>query len=249
MERVIRVCIMSGFEPLRVGLARTVATVGDMEVVGEASSFADLIAHPALREADVFVVDVDVISAYGSSVASAPLAQLNEWLPAFKILFLGNQENARLISPDDLPMYMRLSATGFLFRDGTAARLIQAIRLVAGGAFVCETSVIKRIITGLSHWASYTDESSSDQGGQTLSERETEVLVMVARGYTNKEIAQGIFLSEGTVKSHVSHVMAKLKVDRRADLVRYALSKGVIPLPAEDENVMERRQPAVRDDA
>jgi len=164
---------------------------------------------------------------------------LNEWLPAFKVLFLGNHEDARVISPDDLPLYMRLEATGFLLRDGTTARLLQAIRLIAAGTFVCETTVIKRIITRLSHWASYTDEQTEQQ----LSDRETEVLAMVARGSSNKEIAQELFLSEGTVKSHVSHIMAKLNVDRRTDLVRYAYSKGIIPLAEEAaEGVTERRQ-------
>jgi len=246
MDRIIRVCVVAGFEPLRVGLARTIAGVGDMDVIGEASGFSDLIANRALREADVFVVDVDVMTAaQGSVTARIPLTQLNEWLPAFKVLFLGNHEDARVISPDDLPLYMRLNATGFLMRDGTTARLIQAIRLVAGGTFVCETSVIKRIITRLSHWAAYTDEPQTELA---LTARETEVLAMVARGSSNKEIAQELFLSEGTAKSHVSHIIAKLKVDRRADLVRYAFSKGVIPLGDDDgEGATERRQPAVRD--
>lgn len=241
MERIIRVCVVAAFEPLRVGLARTVASAADMEVIGEASDFTDLITHSALREADVFIVDVDVLAAVTQpSSARSPLTQLNEWLPAFKVLFLGNQEDARVISPDDLPMYMRLQATGFLLRDGTAARMLQAIRLIAAGTFVCETGVIKRIITRLSHWASYADEAEREE---SISERETEVLAMVARGASNKEIAQELFLSEGTVKSHVSHIMAKLKVERRTDLVRYAFSKGVIPLGQEtSENVAGTQQ-------
>ncbi len=230
MERIVRVCVVSGFEPLRLGLVRTIASQPDMEIAGEASCFADLIANPAMREADIFVVDVDVMSVPGYGPGRVHLAMLNEWLPAFKVLFLGNHEDARVISPDDLPIYMRLDTAGFLLRDGTTARLIQAIRLIAAGTFVCETSVIKRIITKLSHWASVIDEVNTEQ---QLSEREAEVLAMVAHGSSNKEIAQELFLSEGTVKAHVSHIMTKLNVDRRTDLVRYALTKGVISMTEE----------------
>ena len=67
-----------------------------------------------------------------------------------------------------------------------------------------------------------------------------EVLGLVARGFSNKEIAQDLFLSEGTVKAHVSHIMAKLGVDRRTDLVRYALTTGLIPLGDEPADGMRR---------
>ena len=135
---------------------------------------------------------------------------------------------------------MRLHTVGFLLKDGSTSRLIEAIRLVAQGTFVCETELIRHILTRLTQWASYSAEEPS-RNGQQLSERETEVLALVARGFSNKEIAGELFLSEGTVKAHVSHIMAKLAVDRRTDLVRYALTTGLIPLSDEPENGHARR--------
>ena len=67
----------------------------------------------------------------------------------------------------------------------------------------------------------------------SFSDRETEVLALVARGSSNKEIAQELFLSKGTVKAHISHIMAKVGAERRADLVRFAVSSGIVPLSDE----------------
>jgi two-component system response regulator DevR len=223
MENIIRVCVIAGFEPLRLGLVKTLGSAPDIEVIGEATTLGDLVTNPNVREADVFVVDVDVLSGAGRT----EVAHLNEWLPALKVLFLGNHEDARVISPDDLPVYMRFNTVGFIVREGATARLIQAVRLVAQGTFVCETEVIKRILVRLMHWASYTEASQTDYN---LSEREIEVLRMIAQGSSNKEIAQETFLSEGTVKAHVSHIMTKLRIDRRTELIRFAFAKGIVPL-------------------
>jgi DNA-binding NarL/FixJ family response regulator len=207
-----------------LGLVKTLGGAPDVEIVGETTNLGDLIMDPALRNANVFVVDVDALG----GAAQGTVAQMNEWLPALNVLFLGNQEDARVISPDDLPGYMRLNTVGFLFRDGPTTRLIEAVRLVAQGVFVCEADVIKRILVRLMKWASYTDPET-----EQLTEREIEVLKMIARGASNKEIAQETFLSQGTVKAHINHIMSKLRVERRTDLVRIALSKGLVPLSEE----------------
>lgn len=227
MEKTIRVCVIAAFEPLRLGLVKTLATAGDIDIIGEATSLGDLVTNPNIREADVFVVDVDVLAEGGGTAA---VGNLNEWLPALKVLFLGNQEDARVISPDDLPMYMRLNTVGFLFREGSTSRLVQAVRLISQGTFIIESEVIKRILVRLMEWASITDAT---QTAYNLTERELAVLTRIAQGASNKEIAQETFLSEGTVKAHVSHIMTKLRIDRRTDLVRFALGKGLVPLNEE----------------
>ena len=220
---MIKVCVVAPFEPLRTGLAGTIGASEGVEVVAEAESLSDLPGHTVFREADVLVIDADAMLGTGRTT----YAQLNEWLPELKVLFLGSRDDARNLTPDDLPAYMRLNTVGFLLKDGPVSRLVEAVRLVAAGTFVCETEMIRHILTRLSQWATYTEDS---RNGQTLSERETEVLVMVAHGASNKEIAQELFLSEGTVKAHVSHIMNKLSLERRTDLVRYALTKGVVPI-------------------
>src|SRR5438093_11719855 len=102
---------------------------------------------------------------------------------------------------------MKLNTVGFIFRDGPTARVIDAVRLVSQGIFVCEAGVIKRILVRLMRWASYTETQT-----ETLTEREIEVLTMIARGASNKEIAQATFLCQWTVKAHASSIMAKLRL-------------------------------------
>ncbi len=222
----IRVCIIAPFEPLRLGLASTIGDADDMEIVGNYSGLGELINSSALRDADVLVIDSESLGGEGSAAPS--YAMINEWLPALKVLFLGGRDDARNITPDQIPAYMRLNTVGFLLKDGPTSRLVEGIRLVASGTFVCETEVIRHILTRLTQWAAYSAEEENRNG--QLSDREKEVLTLVARGFSNKEIAQELFLSEGTVKAHVSHIMAKLTVDRRTDLVRYALTTGLIPM-------------------
>lgn len=219
----VKVCVVAPFEPLRLGLVSTINAEPDMQVVGEARDLAELAALAAFREADVLLIDSVAVEGTGR----ATYAQINEWLPVLKVLFLGTSEDARNITPEDIPMYMRLHTLGFLLKDGPTSRLTDAIRLVANGTFVCETELIRHILTRLSRAASYAGDEGN---GQNLTDREMEVLTLVTRGRSNKEIAHELFLSEGTVKAHVSHIMSKLSVDRRTDLVRHALTTGLVRL-------------------
>ncbi len=221
MENSIKVCVIVPFEPLRLGISSTIAASPDMEVIDEMEGLASLPGRASFREANVLVLDADGLL----GARRATYAQLNEWLPELKVLFLGSRQDARNLSPDDLPAYMRLETVGFIYKDGPATRLLEAIRLVNASTFVCETELIRHILTRLSQWATYTDE---DHNGGQLSEREMEVLALVTRGASNKDIARDLFLSEGTVKAHVSHIMAKLNAERRTDLVRYALTRGLV---------------------
>jgi DNA-binding NarL/FixJ family response regulator len=125
---------------------------------------------------------------------------------------------------------MTLHTIGVLLKNGPGERLTEAIRMVAAGVFICETGVMRRMLTRLTQWASYDGESD---GRGELSDREVEVLCLVAEGRSNKEIAQALFLSEGTVKAHISHIMNKLGLDRRTELVRYALGKGLVAVSDE----------------
>jgi DNA-binding NarL/FixJ family response regulator len=228
MTKVVVVC---PFEPLRIGLVAELKTAPDLQVIGEFRDLSEVVTKAAFREADLLVIDSQAV--LGDNLAV--YQQIDEWLPHLKVLFLGTEENARTISPEDIPVYMKLHTVGFMLKDGSTSRIIDGIRLVASGTFVCETELIRHILTRLTQWASYSAEDST-RNGQQLSERETEVLTLVARGQSNKEIARELFLSEGTVKAHVSHIMAKLAVERRTDLVRYALSTGLVPMsedPAE----------------
>ena len=195
-----------------------------MEVIGEARDLTELVTMAAFTEADILVVDSTAVL----DGRQETYTRINEWLPALKVLFLGTADDARNLGPEDLPAYMRLHTLGFIMKDGPTTRMLDAIRLVNSGTFVCEIELIRHILTRLSRAATYSPDE--DQNGSSLTDREMEVVTLVTRGLSNKEIAQELFLSEGTVKAHVSRVMSKLGVDRRTDLVRHALSSGLVAM-------------------
>jgi NarL family two-component system response regulator LiaR len=228
-----KVCVVVPFEPLRIGLVAELSTAPDIRVIGEFHDLSEILGKPVFREADVLILDSPEVLSDNLAVYS----KIDEWLPTLKVLFLGSAEDARGIRPEDIPIYMKLHTVGYMLKDGPTTRIIDGVRLVASGTFVCETEVIRRILTRLTQWASYSVEETNHDG---LSGRETEVLTLVVRGQSNKEIAHELFLSEGTVKAHVSHIMAKLAVDRRTDLVRYALSTGLIPMSDEAADAPRR---------
>jgi NarL family two-component system response regulator LiaR len=216
VSKIIRVCIVAPFEPLRRGLEAAISVSQEMEVIEAQSSMADLVASSAYRAADVLVIDVDALN---QANLGDTYARLSEWLPALKVLFMGSAQDGQAITFEAIPMLMNLDTVGFVYKEGLAERVIAAIQMIASGASVAEAGVLKRILTRLSQGASYVPDDKSQ-----LSERETEVMMMVARGRTNKEIAQELLLSEGTVKAHISHIMSKLGIDRRTELVRYVLT-------------------------
>ncbi len=228
-----KVCVVVPFEPLRIGLVAELSTAPDIRVIGEFHDLSEILGKPAFREADVLILDSQAVLSDNLAVYS----KIDEWLPTLKVLFLGTTEDSRAIRPEDIPIYMKLHTVGFMLKDGPTTRIIDGVRLVASGTFVCETELIRHILMRLTQWASYSAEETNRSG---LSGRETEVLTLVARGQSNKEIARELFLSEGTVKAHVSHIMAKLEVERRTDLVRYALSKGLIPMSDETAEAPRR---------
>ena len=216
----IRVYTVAPFEPVRVGLRDGFASNAcDIELIGDSGSLLEMIADDRFAQADVLVVDAATLNP-ASTPAYPPLL---EKLPSLRVLFIGSPAEAGAISAETLRWVIRLNTVGFLYRDGTIDRVIEAVRLLASGAFVCESEVMQRILIELARPASLPVRRMSDH----LSDREAEVLKLVATGLPNKEIARRLYLSEGTVKAHVSHIMTKLGLERRTELVRYALSHGL----------------------
>ena len=112
--------------------------------------------------------------------------------------------------------------------DAPGDRIVGALRLVGQGKFVCECEmeVLRSFLTALEAWAGETAHDDASP----LSGRELDVLRLVAQGLSNRGIAEQLFLSEGTVKIHISRIMTKLDLERRTELVRYALARGLVPL-------------------
>ena len=234
----IRVYVAADFEALRIGLASVLDTVGGVEKAGESSTIEELLQDRAPQRADVVLLDVKLLTRVSPQDLSRWLSSLS---PPPRILVFGGNSEASGISGAVLAALFGCSGLGFLFNHGSIDRLIEAIRLVAAGTFLCECDV------GLARefWGRLQAQAreSSRPAEELLSVRELEVLMLVAEGLSNKQIAGHLFLSEGTVKVHVSRVIAKLGLQRRTELVRYAIGKGLTLLDELSERKGYHRTP------
>ena len=219
-----RVCLVADFEPLRVGLTRLIEAQSDLKLLGVPRAMEEMASDDRFKEAQVIVIDAE---SFNESNLADVRRKVAEWVPGIQLLFIGSESDGRAVHAEDIPLYLNFKTVGFVIKNGDGERLLQAIRLVGAGAFVCEMNVIRHILTRLTHWAN--EAPTAPQVGN-LSGREVEVLTLVAQGRSNKEIAEELFVAQGTVKIHVSHIMTKLDLDRRTELARFALASGLAPL-------------------
>lgn len=218
----IRVYVVTGFEALRIGLESVLESEPGLDEAGESATIDAMLADHVSQRSDVLLIDVKVLV----HVTREALAR---WLSSSPspphVLVFGSHSEALGLSADTLISLLDCGGLGLMFDHGTVDRLVQSIRLVAAGAFVCECEIgFFRELWGRLRTASRQGTRPMEE---RLSERELEVLLLVAEGLSNRQIAEHLCLSEGTVKVHVSRVIAKLGLERRTELVRYAISKGL----------------------
>jgi len=203
---------------VRTGFRMVLENAADMDVVGEAEDGAQAVSltrqlRPEVVLMDIRMPDVDGVEATRQIRASASSARV------------------LILTTFDLDEYvyaaLRAGASGFLLKDIVAADLLSAIRVVARGEAVVAPSATRRLLERYVGAEPDQARTSAVELGR-LTEREREVLGLIARGLSNTEIAAGLFLSEGTVKTHVSRVLAKLGLRDRVQAVVYAYEMGII---------------------
>jgi len=203
---------------VRTGFRMVLENAADMDVVGEAEDGAQAVSltrqlRPEVVLMDIRMPDVDGVEATRQIRASASSARV------------------LILTTFDLDEYvyaaLRAGASGFLLKDIVAADLLSAIRVVARGEAVVAPSATRRLLERYVGAEPDQARTSAVELGR-LTEREREVLGLIARGLSNTEIAVGLFLSEGTVKTHVSRVLAKLGLRDRVQAVVYAYEMGII---------------------
>jgi DNA-binding NarL/FixJ family response regulator len=206
----IRVLIVDDHAVVRTGLRLLLDTQEDMEAVGEAGSVDEAIEEA--RELDPDLVLLDLTMPGKPGLAAMP--SLLEEHPDLKVLIL---------SMEDDPRYVReafaAGARGYLLKEAVANEVVGAIREVAGGGRYVHPELGARLID--------TEPSPEGTRADPLSDREREVLTLLALGHTNHEIAKQLFISVRTAEAHRAHIMKKLNLATRAELVRYAIANGL----------------------
>ena len=204
----IRVLIVDDHPVVRDGLRGMLAGEPDLEVVGEAGDGAEVLATVDGLRPDVILMDLRMPGMGGVDAIRA----LAERRSPARVLVLTTYDTDRDVVPA-----LGAGATGYLLKDAPRAELVHAIRAAARGEVVLAPSVATRLVTQL-----------RSPAHETLSERELEVLTLIAQGETNRGAAARLFVSEATIKTHLLHIYAKLDVGDRAAAVAVAYERGLL---------------------
>jgi DNA-binding NarL/FixJ family response regulator len=209
----LRVFITDDHGVVREGIKALVAAQPDMQVVGEASNGREAVQLLAELDADVVVMDVSMPELSGVEATS----QLHQQRPELRILALSVHEE-----PAYVRRLLEVGAAGYVLKRSVADILITAIRSIADGGLYLDPLVadvlIAQVVT--------RPGATSSPAAQPLSEREHVVLLMIARGHSNKEIGISLGISTKTVETYKARGMEKLGLDSRVAIVRYALEHG-----------------------
>jgi DNA-binding NarL/FixJ family response regulator len=203
----VRVMLVDDHEVVRLGLQRMLSCSAEVEVVGTASSGEEAVDLVGVLRPDVVLLDLRLPGMHGLEV----LSRLRESGPHPKVLVLTVHDDT-----DIVVQAVRGGAQGYVLKDASQEELLGAIRRVGSGNTYFDSVVVRALLQ--------SDDRSNENA---LSEREVEVLRLLASGFTNKEIAEQLFLSPDTVKTHLSHAYRKLGVSDRAHAVAVALRKGL----------------------
>lgn len=210
----IRVIIAEDHETVREGLKLIINTQPDMEVTGEAGNGRDAVRLAKELAPDVLLMDVSMPELNGLKAA----AQLKRVAPDIKILTLTRHTDQAYLQE-----LLEAGVSGYVLKQSAATDLIRAVRAVAAGDNYLDPAMTGKI------FSNYVEKSSKLRGdtrGAALTERERDVLRLIAWGYSNKEIAERLDISIKTVEAHKANALKKLDMQSRIDIVRYAVLQG-----------------------
>jgi two-component system response regulator NreC len=206
------VLIVDDHAVVRSGLRLLIDAEEDLETAGEAASAREAIFEARSLKPDVILLDVVMPEQSGLDA----IPQLVHESPDAKVLVLSMQDEPRYVREA-----FETGASGYVLKEAADSELVAAIREVAKGGRYVHPELGARLV------AAETEERRRAEE-DPLSEREREVLRLLALGHTNQEIAKQLFISVRTAETHRAHIMQKLRLTSRAELVRYALDQGVL---------------------
>ena len=208
----IRVLVVDDHAVVRTGLRRVLDAEPDIETVGEAPNAERAVFEAMAHKPDVVLMDV--VMPGKSGIEIIPTLQQNA--PEARVLVLSMQDD---------PRYLReafaAGARGYVLKEAADTEVVDAVRAVAAGERYVHPALGARLVE-----AEAAERRRADE--DPLSDREREVLRLLALGHTNQEIAKLLYISVRTAETHRAHIMQKLRLTSRAELVRYALAEGLL---------------------
>jgi two-component system response regulator NreC len=212
----IRVMLADDHTILRAGLKMMLNAQPDIEAIGEASDGKQAIAQAERLSPDVIIMDITMPECNGIEATR----QIKRLLPDVRVLILTMHENEEYLFQT-----LRAGAAGYMLKEAADTDLISAIRVVFSGRFYLSPSAQSMLVSDYLQRV-HTGEERDSYGA--LTEREREILKLVAEGYTNSQIGEQLVISPKTVDTHRTHIMDKLNLHSRAELVKYAMRRGLL---------------------
>ncbi len=204
-----RIMIVDDHEVVRMGMRMLFENEDDFTVVGEASNGAEALAKVAVLDPQLILMDVRMEKMGGIEACR----EMKSQYPQVSILMLTS------FTDDEAVMASLLAgASGYLLKHLSRVELLRSVRLVASGQTLLTPEQSQQTL-----------QRFTRTPGNDLTEREREVLTLVSRGYTNKQIATALYVSEKTARNHVSHILEKLGLARRSEAAAYAVEHKLVP--------------------
>ena len=211
--RKIRILLVDDHAVLRAGIHVLLETQPDLEIVGEAGDGREAVRRARELQPDVALLDIAMPGLDGLTAAR----EIKAVCPNTRILFLTQHENKEYVLPA-----LKLGASGYVLKRAEGDELITAIRTVHAGGTFLDPAIAGAVVGEMTR-----DRNTEADPFDSLSEREREVLVMLARGDTYQQIAEALFISPKTVDYHRTNLMRKLGLRNRAELTRFAIERGL----------------------
>ena len=215
----VRVIIVDDQELFRRGLTMLLAAEPDIEVVGEAGDGQAGVALAESAAPDVVLLDVRMPRLSGIEACQA----IKELVPTAKLIML-------TVSDEEADLYeaVKSGASGYLLKDSSIEQVAQAVRVVADGQSLISPSMAVKLID---EFKALSRPNPQGAGALRITDRELQVLRLVATGMNNRDIAAELFISENTVKNHVRNILEKLQLHSRMEAVMYAVREKLLDLP------------------
>jgi DNA-binding NarL/FixJ family response regulator len=217
-SEAVRVVVVDDQELFRRGLTMLLGVEPDIEVVGEAGDGNSAIELALETVPDVVLLDVRMPKRSGLEACM----RIKEQVPSTRIIML-------TVSDEEGDLYeaVKNGASGYLLKDSSIDEVAQAVRVVAEGQSLISPSMAAKLIDEFKE----ISRSDRDAGVPRLTDRELEVLRLVAKGLNNREVAKQLFISENTVKNHVRNILDKLQLHSRMEAVMYAVREKLLDIP------------------
>jgi DNA-binding NarL/FixJ family response regulator len=216
----IRVLVVDDHALFRRGLEMVLAHEADIDIVGEASDGTEAVDQAAALLPDIVLMDVQMPKRSGIDACTA----IKDVVPSAKIVML-------TVSEDEADLYeaIKAGASGYLLKEISIDEVATGLRAVAGGQSLISPSMAAKLLTEFSTMMKRSDDRQQVPAPR-LTDRELDVLKLVARGLNNRAIATQLFISENTVKNHIRNILDKLQLHSRMEAVVYAVREKLLEI-------------------